>query len=327
MIAAAAEVPPSPAPVRKRRHLLRWLSLVGLILIALAAGYVHYWLYLPMGEGPVSLAVPLEPFQASWSDRKILLVGIGDSVTAGLGASRGRSYFQRLHEPPADEFADMQGRNLKAVLPNLQTLNIAVSGSNSLEHVRQVQSKLPVQPRDVFGLVVMSSGGNDLIHWYGRTPPREAAMYGCTLTQAQPWIANYEQRMDDLFTLIEDRFPGGCQIFVNNIYDPSDGQGRPETVYLPPWPELVAVHTAYNQALKAAASRHPRVHIVPMYETFLGHGVHCRKFWGEHYRSDDPHYWYYDNIEDPNDRGYDAIRRIMLLEMIQHRDSIGPPVP
>ena len=37
---------------------------------------------------------------------------------------------------------------------------------------------MPVQPDDVFGLVVMSSGGNDLIHWYGRTPPREAAMYG-----------------------------------------------------------------------------------------------------------------------------------------------------
>ena len=33
------------------------------------------------------------------------------------------------------------------------------------------------------------------------------------------------------------------------------------------------------------------------------------------YRADDPHYWYYANIEDPNERGYDAIRRIFLNEI------------
>ncbi|MBC8117927.1 MAG: hypothetical protein H7062_26345 [Candidatus Saccharimonas sp.] len=36
---------------------------------------------------------------------------------------------------------------------------------------------------------------------------------------------------------------------------------------------------------------------------FLGHGIHCT------------HYWYWDNLEDPNDRGYDAIRRLFLIEM------------
>jgi hypothetical protein len=34
----------------------------------------------------------------------------------------------------------------------------------------------------------MTTGGNDLIHWYGATPPREGAMYGASLAQAQPWI-------------------------------------------------------------------------------------------------------------------------------------------
>jgi hypothetical protein len=54
-----------------------------------------------------------------------------------------------------------------------------------------------------------------------------------------------------------------------------------------------------------------------MYEAFLGHGVHCRKFWGAHYRSADPHYWYAPNLEDPNDRGYDAIRRVFLSEILK----------
>ena len=48
---------------------------------------------------------------------------------------------------------------------------------------------------------------------------------------------------------------------------------------------------------------------------FLGHGAHCAEPWREHYDSEDPHYWYYANIEDPNDRGYDAIRRLFFLEM------------
>jgi hypothetical protein len=47
----------------------------------------------------------------------------------------------------------------------------------------------------------------------------------------------------------------------------------------------------------------------------MGHGIHCLQFWREHYHADDPHYWYFDNLEDPNDRGYDALRRLFLIEM------------
>lgn len=312
-----------PAAAPKRRRWLRYILLVGSVLIVLAACYIHYWLYLPMGAGPAGRAVPIEHFQTPWTERKVLLVGIGDSVTAGLGATSGRSYFQRLHSPRADDFDDMKGRTLKAALPNLQTLNIAISGSNSLQHVDQVERKLPVQPDDVFGLVVMSSGGNDLIHWYGRSPPREAAMYGATLTEAEPWIANYEQRIDKLFGSIVEKFPGGCLIFVADIYDPSDGYGNPESAYLPPWPDCIAIHTRYNAALRAAAAKYAAVRVVPMHAEFLGHGIHCRKFWSKHYRSDDPHYWYYENLEDPNDRGYDALRRLMLLEKVKERDTIA----
>lgn len=46
----------------------------------------------------------------------------------------------------------------------------------------------------------------------------------------------------------------------------------------------------------------------------MGHGIHCRQFWHRHYDSTDPHYWDFDNLEDPNDRGYDAIRRPFLIE-------------
>jgi lysophospholipase L1-like esterase len=301
----------------KQRKRLFWLLLIGAVLIGSTAAYIEFHFHLPEGEGPAGPILPLlDPFERPWTERKVLLLGVGDSVTAGFGSSRGHSYFDRLVMNPADEFPDMRGRSLSRVLPNLTSRNIAVSGSNSLQHLQLVRDKFEKQPEDVFGLVVMTSGGNDLIHWYGRKPPLEGALYGATLQQAKPWIANYENRLDEIFTVLRSRFPGGCLIFIADIYDPSDGQGDPESVWLPPWPEVVAIHAAYNQALRRAAGRHSCVRVVPVYAEFLGHGIHCRKPWRPHYHFDDPHYWYAPNIEDPNDRGYDAIRRLFLNEII-----------
>ncbi len=295
---------------------------IGLILIAAAGAYIEFHFDLRAGTGPAGPAVPLEPFEAPWSDRKVLLVGIGDSVTAGFGARPGYSYFDRLATNPPDEFADMQGRCLSRVLPNLTTKKLAVSGSNSLEHVVHVRERLDKQPDDVFGIVVVTTGGNDLIHWYGRTKPREGAMYGAALAEARPWIAQYERRLEEIFDLIVERFPGGCLIVVADIYDPSDGRGDPESAWLPRWPDVLQIHVEYNAALRRAAQKYPQVRVAPMHQEFLGHGIHCRKFWHAHYHSADPHYWYAWNIEDPNERGYDAIRRVFLHTILTERNEI-----
>src|SRR5688572_9895043 len=102
----------SDAPAAKKprsRRLLRWILLIGGVLICLAAGYVHFYLYLPMGSGPAGPAVDAAAFEKPWTERQVLLVGIGDSVTAGLGSTPGKSYFERLVKNPPDEFPDMQG--------------------------------------------------------------------------------------------------------------------------------------------------------------------------------------------------------------------------
>lgn len=301
----------------KARKRIVALILVGVGLAAAVGAYIEFWHYLPEGVGPAGPAVPVKPFERPWAQRRVVLLGLGDSVTAGFGATRGHGYFDRLVANPDDEFDDMRGRSLSRVLPNLTTRNLAVSGSDSLQHVRWIAEQVETQPDDVFGLVVMTSGGNDLIHWYGRSPPREGAMYGATLDQATPWIANYEKRLEEMFTLLQARFQGGCRIFIADIYDPSDGRPDTQTAGLPVWPEVLAVHTAYNDAIRRAAGRHASVRVVPMYDAFLGHGIHCRKFWARHYRSGDPYYWYAANLEDPNNRGYDAIRRLFLNEILK----------
>ena len=81
---------------------------------------------------------------------------------------------------------------------------------------------------------------------------------------------------------------------------------------MPAWPDGKAIHTAFNAAITECAERHAHVHLADMYSVMLGHGIHCRDRTNPHYDADDPSYWFYINLEDPNQRGYDAIRRVFL---------------
>jgi hypothetical protein len=55
---------------------------------------------------------------------------------------------------------------------------------------------------------------------------------------------------------------------------------------------------------------------------FRGHGIHSAQFWSAHYDAKDPHYWYYVNLEDPNERGYDVIRRLFLIQIAKTSDQL-----
>jgi hypothetical protein len=123
-----------------------------------------------------------------------------------------------------------------------------------------------------------------------------------------------------MIELLEARFPGGCMIFLADIYDPSDGVGDPASALLPDWPDCMAIHRAYIAIIQRCAKKYESVHVVPMHAAFLGHGVHCTQPWRKNYRPDDPHYWYAWNLEDPNIRGYDAIRRVFLIEIAKQAD-------
>ena len=108
-------------------------------------------------------------------------------------------------------------------------------------------------------------------------------------------------------------FPGGCAVMLATIYDPTDDVGDIENAgpifWLSAWPDGRAIFYAYNDAIRAAAAKHDHVHLVDVHRVMLGHGIHCREPGNEFYREEDPTYWYFVNLEDPNERGYDAIRR------------------
>jgi hypothetical protein len=154
------------------------------------------------------------------------------------------------------------------------------------------------------------------------------ATYGATLAESQARIAEFETRLGAMLDRITEKFPMGCEIYLADIYDPTDGVGDAPSVFLPDWPDGLAIHAQYNQAIRRMIDARPHVHHVPLHSTFLGHGSHCRQFWRKHYDRDDPHYWFFTNIEDPNDRGYDAIRRVFLRKIVEHtrlRDANSLP--
>jgi lysophospholipase L1-like esterase len=296
------------------------LALIGLLLIAGMGAWLLFQIARPLGSGPAGPAVSRDLFSSAWTSRPVLLVGLGDSVTAGFGAPRGYSYFDRLTKNPADEFPEMNGVCLPSVFPKFQFTNLSVSGSTSSEVPLRQLTALPTNAPDVLGIVVMTTGGNDIIHNYGRTPPREEAMYGASLDEAKPWVENFGRRLDSLLEQISNRFPGGCEIFLANIFDPTDGFGDAEHAGLPAWKDAMQILDAYNAVIRHAAETHPNVHVVDIHAAFLGHGIHCLQFWRSHFDWHDPHYWFFMNLEDPNERGYDVIRRLFLLEMAKDKN-------
>ncbi len=297
------------------RRFRRFATLALVLLCVVAIAVWEFWWRQPVGSGQAGPVVDAAPFQGIWSTRPVLLVGLGDSITAGLGARKGYSYFDRLLQNPADEWPELAGINLRKVFPNVTATNLALSGSTSLDHAQRQIPRLPSANSNTLAVVVMTTGGNDLIHNYGRTEPKEGAMFGSSWEQAQPWIANFAARLDQMLDGISNQFPGGCAIFLADIYDPTDGTGDARRVGLPVWRDGMKIHAAYNAIIHSAASRRQNVHLVKLHEPFLGHGLGCRRIWSKHYRRDDPHYWFWMNLEDPNERGYDAIRRQFLLAM------------
>lgn len=295
---------------------LKWILAMAVMVGICFYGFKYFWLEHPVGAGAAGPSVSRAAFDATWSERDVLLVGLGDSVTAGLGAlPASKSYFNRLITTAEDEDGDINGLCLSKVLPNLRHENYARSGSTSIENLEYLVPQLQTQSESTFGIVVMTTGGNDIIHSYGRQPPKEGAMYSASYDQAKPWIENFRQRLSKILDEIEMRFPGGCEIFLGNIYDPTDGVGNAVLSGLPRWPDALQIHDAYNSIIKETCATRPNVHLVDICAMFLGHGIYCRQFWNDHYRKEDPTYWYWDNFEDPNNRGYDALRRLFLNEI------------
>ena len=229
--------------------------------------------------GPPGRAIAAEPFQSPWLDKPVVFLGIGDSITRGLGAPGHLTYFPLLMNNNDAFYPDMAGKDLSHVITIQSFRNYAQDYSVSQEHIDRQLVKVPQYDDSVRGIVVLTSGGNDLIHDYGRSAPQHDAMYGCTYEQAIEWCELLKARLDTLLAGLTEKFPGGCDIFFANLYDPTDGAGDPQTMGLPRWSACVKVVAMANQKIAELCEEHPNVHLVDIHTEFLGHGIHCDEFW------------------------------------------------
>jgi hypothetical protein len=129
----------------------------------------------------------------------------------------------------------MKGICLRSVFPNFKAVNHSVSGTISEEHVEQQFPKIERGGPDTMALVVITTAETTSSTTTGITRPRRSDVWR-SARAARPWIATFEKRIHSLFQKIRDLFPGGCHIFVADIFDPTDGVGDIEHAGLPPWP-------------------------------------------------------------------------------------------
>ena len=315
LAAASRRAGRSSVPAAKPRWYEFRLNALGVCVAMALALWWGVRLPAEMGTGPAGPGVDASRFQRPWREGPVRLVSIGDSVSTGFGAGEGLGYFELLRKNHDAVYPEMRGLELARVLPGLSAMRMATNSSNSLEHERVVES-LPDFERDVFGIVCMTTGGIDLIHPYGRGMPKEGAMYGATAEQARPWIERFEQRLGRMMEKLAAKFPGGCAVFIATIYDPTDDEADIENAgpvfWLSAWPDARPIFYGFNDAIKRTAQKYAHVHLVDVHQLMLGHGIHCRDHDNAFYHAEDPTYWYYANLEDPNQRGYDAIRRLFI---------------
>lgn len=268
----------------------------------------------PMGSGPVALEVARGPFQKVLSQEKVYLIGMGDSVITGFG-SEGRGLFPLLLGKVADDPLQL---NLKQVYPKIDYINLANNSTTIAMHVETARVyRGQMLALDAPAIVVLSTGGIDLIHNYGKGEPHDGALYGSPRENLPRDRKLFAERLGKLMGEIKDSFPKGVEVYVQTIYDPTDGVGDIEHVSaalravrpLPHWEAGIAYLDAWNEEIMALEKAFPFVHVVDVHGIFLGHGIHCRDKSNPHYDPKDQGYWYYWNLEDPNVRGYDAIRR------------------
>lgn len=283
------------------------------------------------------------------SPAPVLVLGMGDSVTWGYGASDRtetaafRVMLRKLRE-----------RGLRP-----RYLNLAANGTTSFDHV---ENQIPALERHLNGVraalgapafatflsrvqveVMLTTGGNDLLHAHGRpeTSPHPDAMFGCTAAQARGWAPAFARRLRLLVQAVEAAFPGRCRIHLATIFDPTDGTGRLEELplggdptrdagwasgaqHLPAWPsgrqQGLEVLDVWNGVIRGIAAEASTVSLVDMRALFAGHGYRALTA-----GATCPTYWYAPILEDPNDLGHAALGALLAEQVLRVSRSSGPP--
>jgi lysophospholipase L1-like esterase len=177
-----------------------------------------------------------------------LLLGLGDSLTRGIGDSSGKGYIGKLKQK-------MENVNQS----KLSMMNLAVSGQTSPELVKQLEDARTQDFIKKANWITITIGSNDLFRGSGQ-------LENIDLAEAQKSLELYKKNVTQILTLLRSLNPK-ASIIMLGIYNPFAGLENEKTTS-----RLVA---EWNNALQKTASDYSNVLVVPTFDLFQ---VHTKKF-------------------------------------------------
>lgn len=243
------------------------------------------------------------------------LVFLGDSITAGSGASKDALTYPALLQENAPKWEGYDDVDLETSVPTIEdVIDVSRGGATTdtllAQQIPALDAQLGDLPAAGGTVVVFTIGGND------------AQLALNPLNDAATVVDGILDRFAEIFEALTsaERFEGPVWVYATNVYEPSDGTGQTDDCffgidYSAKLGELERANTEL-----AAMSATYGVSIVDLRGHFLGHGMNNRNPAAPAYDPDDAGRWFDDDCIHPNDRGHHEIRRIF------HAAILGQPV-
>jgi lysophospholipase L1-like esterase len=170
-----------------------------------------------------------------------LLLGLGDSLTRGIGDSSGQGYLGRLKKK-----MEATGQS------NLSMMNLAVSGEVSTELVKQLEDKQTQNLVKQAKWITITIGSNDLFRGSGQ-------LENIDLAGSQKSLNTYKKNISRILQHLRELNPNATITFMG-IYNPFSGLENEKLTS-----SLVA---DWNSTLLKIASSYSKVIVVPTFDLF-----------------------------------------------------------
>jgi lysophospholipase L1-like esterase len=233
------------------------------------------------------------------------IVFLGDSITAGVGASKDSlAYPELLVEDTSNKWSDFADLDLESMYGDVPVVDGskggATSGSVMTQQLDDLEGLLGGYPVTGETIVVFTVGGNDM---------QEALNPFADANEiAQATLFNFGAIVDEL----QDpaKFPDGVYVYATNVYEPTDGRGQTDGCFLGfDFSADLPVLDQFNDDLRAMAED-KGFSVVDLRGHFGGHGWNHTDSSLPTHDPDDPSVWLDADCIHPNDRGHHEVRRL-----------------
>lgn len=248
----------------------------------------------------------------------VRVVYMGDSITAGVGASSFSLEYPSLLEANSDSaWPDHADETLSAAYPTIEEwINVSVGGATTSSMKQNQLSDLEARvglPAEGETLIFVTIGGNDA---------QQALLpFADVDTIAQAALDN----IDDMARWLTDpaNFPDGVYVYFTNIYEPSDGTGQSQCFFGMDYSDNLAKLDVMNGGLISMGTDIGFA-AVDLNGHFRGHGMNNENPTIDAYDEDDPSRWFDNDCLHPNDRGHHEVRRLFYYAAINMPLPLDP---